>query len=114
MIWSLSVAVHRPGLTHSAAFGVRPARHNVAMSCMDVDPITRAVLDSLAVASAPARSAEAVAEEIGVDVGTVLGVLDELASIGWVFGGPDSWQLTGVGHSHTSHTPPSGLLGAER
>ena len=42
------------------------------------------------------------------------GVLDELAAIGWVFGGPDHWQLIGVGHSHTSHTSPSGLLGGGR
>jgi hypothetical protein len=81
------------------------------MSCMDVDGATLAVLDALAVASARERSAEAVASRIGVDVLVVLRVLDELAAIGWVFGGPDRWQLTGVGHSHTSHTPPSGLLG---
>ena len=81
------------------------------MSCMDVDGVTLAVLDDLAVASARERSAEAVASRIGVDVLVVVRVLDELAAIGWVFGGPDRWQLTGVGHSHTSHTPPSGLLG---
>lgn len=81
------------------------------MSCMDVDGATLAVLDDLAVASARERSAEAVASRIGVDVVVVVRVLDELAAIGWVFGGPDRWQLTGVGHSHTSHTPPSGLLG---
>lgn len=81
------------------------------MSCMEVDPITLAVLDDLAVAPPPERSAWEVASRIGVDGLAVLRVLDELAAIGWVFGGPDRWQLTGVGHSHTSHTPPSGLLG---
>ncbi len=90
---------------------VTPARHTVAMSCMDVDPTTLAVLDDLAIAAAPTRSTDAVAARIGMNASTVLGVLDELAAIGWVFGGPDHWQLTGVGHSHTSHRPPSRLLG---
>ncbi len=90
---------------------VRPAGHNVAMSCMEVDPTTLAILDDLAVSSATECAADAVATRIGNDVGTVLRLLDELAAIGWVFGGPGRCQLTGVGHSHTSHAPPSGLLG---
>ncbi|MDX2342872.1 MAG: hypothetical protein QNL12_03670 [Acidimicrobiia bacterium] len=81
------------------------------MSCMDVDGTTLAVLDDLAIEAAPERSADAVASRIGVDGLVVLRVLDELAAMGWVFGGPDRWQLTGAGHGHTSHTPPSGLLG---
>lgn len=93
-----------------AAVGVRAARHDVAMSCMGVDPVTRAVLDDLAVAAPSAGSVDAVAVRLGLDACTVLGVIGDLVAIGWVFGGPERWQLTGVGHSHTSHRPTSGLL----
>jgi hypothetical protein len=43
-----------------------------------------------------------VAASIGVDSDTVLGVLAELVTIGWVLCGPAGWELTGAGHSHTT------------
>ncbi|MDH3366914.1 MAG: hypothetical protein OEO17_03645 [Gemmatimonadota bacterium] len=78
---------------------------------MHVDSATQDVLDDLAGAADLARTGGAIAARTGVDGGAVVGVLTELARIGWVFGGPDYWQLTGVGHSHTSHPRRGGLLG---
>ena len=81
------------------------------MSCSPVESTTLTVLDDLAKTIRLDRSVDAIAFRVGLDTDTICDVLRELVSIGWVYGGPGSYHLTGAGHSHSSNIQRSGLLG---
>ena len=84
------------------------------MSCIDVDPTTQTILDFLAGARSSASETEAIVRGVGLEAPVVLEVLAGLVGVGWVFGGPDRWQLAGVGYAHASTQRRSGLLGDGR